>query len=279
MIITPLDGPLSLTNDGSLDIVFLGTGTAFAKTLNQTNFLIIKGDTHVLVDFGMTGPAALRELGVGAENIQNVLPTHSHADHIGGLEFLSLVNRYNSIPSGKPKLSMVITEEYKSVLWDYSLRGGLEYNEVNVDGERLQFSDFYNTHMAQPVTSAKRSTFQVNVGDISLELFHTNHIPGNVGKVEDAFITYGVFVDNRVFLSGDTKFDTELVQTYADRSEIMFHDASLIPNPVHASTAELLTLPEEIRSKMLLMHYQDHATDEDATGFMGLAKVGNIYRF
>ncbi|NQW29443.1 MAG: hypothetical protein HQ472_02895 [Ignavibacteria bacterium] len=55
MIEERIENPLSLKNDGKLEVVFLGTGTAFAKDLYQTNLLLIKGDTHILVDFGMTG--------------------------------------------------------------------------------------------------------------------------------------------------------------------------------------------------------------------------------
>ncbi|MFK5281974.1 hypothetical protein ACI3PL_20700, partial [Lacticaseibacillus paracasei] len=55
----PGEEKLSLKNDGALEVFFIGTGSAFAKTHYQTNFLIIKGDHHVMVDFGITGPVAL----------------------------------------------------------------------------------------------------------------------------------------------------------------------------------------------------------------------------
>ena len=61
MRIIPGSGKLELKNDGILELFFLGVGSAFATTLYQTNFIIIKGDHHILVDFGITGPRALRE--------------------------------------------------------------------------------------------------------------------------------------------------------------------------------------------------------------------------
>lgn len=274
-----LEGPLHLTNDGELEIVFLGTGTAFSRALFQTNFVIIKGDTHVLVDFGMTGPQALDAVGRSADDISVILPTHSHSDHIGGIEYLTLRNRYISQPSGRPKLTMITSSEYQSVLWAQSLRGGLEYNEMNPEGRRLQFEDFYNLHLFENLSSEPRSTFQTQFKNLKLELFHTNHIPGEAESSSDAFITYGLFIDDRIFVSGDTKFDEALVNTYADRSEVMFHDASLTSNAVHASVQELRTLPEEIRKKMYLMHYQDETKDEDAEGFAGLTKQARRYIF
>ena len=279
MKIVDLEGPLHLTNDGQLELVFLGTGTAFGHRLYQTNFVLIKGDTHILVDFGMTGPQALRAVGRQAEDISVVLPTHSHADHIGGLEFLSLKNRYFAIPSGRPKLTMITTEEYRSILWDQSLRGGLEYNELNPEGRRLDFSDFYDVHLADRINNGGRSLFSTEFRGIKLELFHTNHIPDQADSPEEAFITYGLFVDDRLFISGDTKFDAELIDTYKDRSEAMFHDASVTKNAVHASLSELATLDESVLKKMYLMHYQDDMTEEVASAFAGLAHQGKRYIF
>ncbi len=279
MVEQPITQPLTLTNDGSLDIVFIGTGTAFARQLFQTNLLIIKGNSHVLVDFGMTGPQALTSLGLSPLDIRTILPTHSHADHIGGLEYLTLVNRYMAIPAGKPKLQMIVTDEYRPVLWDASLRGGLEYNEQNAEGTRLSFNDFYETFTPQLISTEPRSVFTIDFEGIHIELFHTNHIPGEAGTAKDAFITYGLLIDNRVFYSGDTKFDPDLIASYSDRAEVLFHDASRTPVQVHAWIENLRTLPEDVRRKMYLAHYQDDVSDSDAADFAGLAKQGVIYRF
>lgn len=280
MTIQPIHGPLQLSNDGKLEVVFLGTGTAFSLSLFQTNFVLIKGDTHILVDFGMTGPQALFEAGRMSEDIATVLPTHSHADHIGGLEYLTLRNRYVGVPSGRPKLTMLITEEYRNVLWEQSLRGGLEYNEMHGDGRRLGFDDFYDTHVLEHAgQTSGRTIYKTEYRGIKIELFHTNHIPGEAESALDAFITYGMLIDDRVFISGDTKFDEDLINMYSHRCEVFFHDASLTRNAVHASVAELLTLPESVRKRMYLMHYQDEAKESDAEGFAGLAKSRQRYIF
>ena len=39
-----IEDKLSLQNDGKLEIVFIGTGTAFSEKLGNNNILIIKGD-------------------------------------------------------------------------------------------------------------------------------------------------------------------------------------------------------------------------------------------
>ena len=56
--------PLSLNTEGQLRVVFIGTGSAFAKRRRQSNMLIIQGDHHVLIDCGTQGPLALNDVGL-----------------------------------------------------------------------------------------------------------------------------------------------------------------------------------------------------------------------
>jgi len=73
-------------------------------------------------------------------DVRCYLPTHSHADHIGGLEEVALMNRYT------PNIStpdMIILRDYQDILWTKSLSGGCEYCEAN-QGRPLQLTDFFN---------------------------------------------------------------------------------------------------------------------------------------
>ncbi|GAB1429971.1 hypothetical protein MASR2M18_08040 [Ignavibacteria bacterium] len=274
------DGKFRLTNDGTLELFFIGTGFAFARTLFQTNFFIVKGDTHILVDFGSTGPNALAAVGIEPTDISVFLPTHSHCDHIGGVEFLSLLNRYVGVSVlKKPKLRMIINEEYQDILWNMSLRGGMEFNEVSAYGNRLTFDDYYDVARPTLKTTSPRETWEIDFNGIKIEIFRVNHIPGNSTSAGTAFITYGLFIDNRIMISGDTKFDMSLIELYADRAEYIFHDASLSPNPVHASLSELRGLPADIKKKMFLMHYSDDWRNFPVDDFAGYARQGERYIF
>ena len=95
----------------------------------------------MLVDCGTMGPLALEDIGLSVSKIQVYLPTHSHADHIGGFEEIALVNRYISSSPKKPK--MIISEDYRDLLWNKSLAGGAEFCEAE-QGRPLQLVDFFD---------------------------------------------------------------------------------------------------------------------------------------
>lgn len=278
-----------IQNGGALDITFLGVGSAFAKKHFQTSILITKGKTHVLVDFGMDGPRALEEVGLTMANITTFLPTHSHADHVGGVECLALFNRYVAQRHmGKHKLDCIITPEYQRILWDYTLRGGLEWNEEQPDGRRrLGFGDFFNIITPRWKTSMPREIHTVEVGGLKLELFRTNHIPEQAPNWEASFVSYGLIIDNRVFFSSDSQFDPNLINHYIyfppttkkGWIEHWFHDVQFFPGAVHAPLADLKGLGPAIKEKMTLMHYSDEWEKQDISEFAGWAQQGATYRF
>jgi ribonuclease BN (tRNA processing enzyme) len=281
MRIVPANGKLSLKNDGTLEIFFLGVGSAFAKTLYQTNFVIIQGDTHVVVDFGMTGPIALHGLaGSEMSNLEVILPTHSHADHVGGIESLALANRYIAQRiMGKPKLKMIITEEYERILWDMTLRGGLEWNEQDEAGKKLSFYDYFDPIRPSWKGGGDRETFEVHIGDIHIEMFRTKHVPEQASTWQDSFISYGVHINDRVFVSADTRMDIDLINHYAPRSEVMFHDVQFFSGAVHTPLSDLQSLPAETKKKMFLIHYSDNWQQHSVEDFAGYAQQGYRYIF
>ncbi len=272
------DKKLSLKNDGQLELFFVGVGSAFTKRQYQTNLLLVKGNDHILIDCGTKCTQALSELGMQATDIDTYLITHSHADHIGGLEEVALMGRYFA----RKKPTVVINETYQHILWDMSLRGGCAHNEEEAQ-QMLSFSDFFDVIRPQWLPDYPRETFGIKIGSIDIKMMRTKHIPDSSQDWQSSFWSCGVIIDDRIMFTSDTRYDFELVDYYDKRFnfETIFHDCQFFTGGVHASLEELSKLPKEIKKKMYLTHYGDNwekfESEITAQGFLGLAKQHVFY--
>jgi len=272
--------PIPLSNGGSLDLTFIGAGGAFSKKYFQNNVLVVKGDSHLLVDCGTRTPEALALLGLSVAQISNYLITHSHADHIGGLEEVMLVGRYGL----HRKSTIVVTNKLARALWSMSMRGGASFNEEQ-GGEFLKFADFWDQIAPKPIRGADRELCEAHVGDIEARLFRTKHIPDSAPDWASSFPSYGVILDRRILFTSDTRYDPEMVLSLDAEYgfEAIFHDCQLFTGGVHASLDELRELPPVIRAKTRLMHYGDTIKDFLSRiadlGFAGIAEQWKTYSF
>ncbi|MFP4301644.1 MAG: MBL fold metallo-hydrolase [Spirochaetaceae bacterium] len=271
---------MPLTTDGTLAICFVGVGSAFSKKNYQSNVLVIKGETHLLVDCGTHAGRALDDLGLSIIDIDNVLITHSHADHIGGLEELMLTNRY--VKGRRP--TILINEKYEKVLWSQSLRGGCEMNERH-NGKGLSFDDYWVKIRPKKEHKLGRETERYQLGDLTIRTFRTRHYPEQAKSWKDAMYSTGLVIDDRILISGDTQYDPALLEEYGAQFPIeeIFHDVQFFTGGIHASLEEITKLPREIREKMRLYHYNDSYEERRKevaeAGFRGFAEPGKLYRF
>ena len=219
-----------------MNVFMLGTGSAFAKVNYNNNALFTVGDQTLLVDCGTTAPRSLYEIGRTFNEIDAVLLTHIHADHIGGLEEFAFQMKF--FYGRKPRL--YIAETLVEPLWETSLKGGL-YQDENPG--LASYFDVYP--MSEGVN------VEVLPG-LFIKLIATKHIPNKA--------SYSLIVNDRFFYSGDTVFDQDLLVSLVEEQGIslIFHDCQLHPpGIVHASLSELLTLPPSIQQLTYLMHYGD----------------------
>ena len=253
-----------------LVVTFTGVGSAFAKKNDQSSIIIAKNGKTILVDIGPTIPKSLSEKGIKTTDFDYYHITHSHADHIGGIEELLLMSRYVI----KRKPNFILTFPYADILWEKSLKGGAEINE---DG-RLNFSDLANIIHPKWVAASPREIYEITIEGIKLKIFRTIHVPGGVEEWGKAFWSTGLVIDDKIFFSGDTRFDPSLfteLDIASEKIRYAFHDVQLFnPGTVHASYDELKMLPETIRKKMYLYHYGDTFDTFTPTldGFAGFAE-------
>lgn len=271
---------IELTNDGQLSFFFVGTGSAFSKINYQNNLIVIKGQDHILIDCGTICPFSFSTFNSKITDIKNILITHSHADHAGGVEEVALMNMY--VTGKKP--NMVITDEYKKILWEKTLCGGLSIRGEDGFSQKMEFEDYFTQIKPVPLKNTPRPMFEANVGSINIKLFRTKHLYSKQNSWKNAFYSVGALIDNRILFTGDTKADKDLIE-YMNANyklEHIFHDCQFTPNAVHTSYEELKSiLSPELKAITTLCHYGDDGKlhDVHADGFDGLAQRGIYYNF
>ncbi|WP_284239200.1 MBL fold metallo-hydrolase [Paenibacillus glycanilyticus] len=223
----------------------LGTGNAFAKKYANNNALIEMDGFKLLVDCGITLPRSLHDAGYSFDDLDAVLISHMHGDHVGGLEeyAFQMMFRYGKKPV------LFIADTLVEPLWEQTLRGGLTQDPLN------SLADFFDVRPIQ-----EGEIYELHPG-LNVKLIRTEHIEGK--------LSYSFLFNNTFFYSADMKFNGALLHSLiAEGVTTIFHDCQLItPGVVHACLDELLTLPEEIQEKIWLMHYNDNM--EEYTGHTG----------
>lgn len=265
-----------------LTLTFLGVGAAFAKRNLHSNVLVEAWaagpegdhgpDDTLLIDFGATGPIALDRLKgrdgfsyldrdgmIDYPAIRRVFVTHLHADHVGGLEELALMNKYNFADhaSGEGhKTQLITTPQLAEALWEHSLKGGLgalPHGPAVLD-------DYFSVHVVHVPGDGKPDRFTMG-GQYEMTLFRTHHVQE---KKRHDRPSYGLLMtdcrsEETVAYSGDTRFDPATFDEIMARAKIIFHDVQLEDHhgAIHAPLPLMRTLPGEIREKIFLYHYGD----------------------
>jgi hypothetical protein len=199
------------------------------------------------------------------------------------------MNRYTPNMT-KPK--MIVLRDYQDLLWSKTLSGGAEFCEAN-QGRSLQITDFFDILRPKTVEVEGRKFWVYQHGPIEVMIMRTRHFPDTAISVDESQWCCGIYINRRVWISGDTMFDQEYPLRFSKEAEIMFHDCQLFYGGVHASYQELMTLPDEVRSKITLYHYGDNwnrpetwvkkgdpfTGDPVKDGFMGWAQQQVAYDF
>jgi ribonuclease BN (tRNA processing enzyme) len=241
-----------------LKVQMLGTGSAFAKNYYNNNALFYTEDKTVMLDCGITGPLALHQLGKKFDDIDALLLSHIHADHIGGVEEFAFQMKF--VYNRKPVL--YVPEPIAQTLWESSLKGGLTQEEC------CSLEDYFDVHLLQDGKSAEI------VPGLSVEPIRTPHIAGKA--------SFSFFINETFFYSADMKFHPDLLHQLAERGcKTIFHDCQLTPpGVVHTTLDELLTLPESLQERIWLMHYDDSKPEyEGRIGKMRFVDQHKIYTF
>lgn len=227
----------------SLTLIPLGVGDAFTE-LYYTFCLALEADGEILlVDCPHPIRKILREgalasgIAISAERISGVVLTHLHADHASGLEGLA----YFSYFALQRKLRLYAHPAVSARLWDGHLAAGMErlLPRADAPAEVKSLDDYFDL---QPLSEGMATA----IGPFSVECRRTiHHIPTTALRVRAGGRSIGI--------SADTAFDPSLIEWLA-AADLVVHETNL---GVHTPYEKLAALPEELRRRMRLVHYQD----------------------
>jgi ribonuclease BN (tRNA processing enzyme) len=210
---------------------FLGTGAAHAVELGSSSAVLERdGKPLLLID---CGPDTLdRYMAAYGEPPQNVYITHTHMDHVGGLERLFTRLWFNETLRGRtrvfthagliPWLQMRVAD-YPGVLAE----GGVNYWE------------------AFRLVPCSRGFW---LDGLWFDVFATrHHRPGT---------SFGLALNGCFAFTGDTRPIPEVLAHYAGGLELIAHDCGLVGNPSHTGIDDIeREYDAALRARLLLYHY------------------------
>jgi len=243
-------------------IEWIGTGSGLNPSLGNTSFLVRGVDRTLLVDCGFTVPPELIKL-KRLNEITDIVLTHIHADHIGGLESLGFMNYFVFKNRGDARPNLYVgTDDFAQLLWENSLSGGMK----NIQSDKNE-----------PQKATLETYFKVWIGTKVrvpglpvATLFPTLHVQG--------LENYGVSFDNGIWYSGDT---VELPQK---DPRLIFQDCQFYEtgSDVHISYEKLkIYLSNDVRAKMHLVHLGEGWDKKNvrADSFAGFVMPGDKFYF
>jgi ribonuclease BN (tRNA processing enzyme) len=245
---------------------FLGTGSAFTKTNYQSNMLVEHEGQRMLVDCGGTAPVALMAAGYTLQDIDALYVSHQHSDHIGGIEEVAFVRFFTA---GKPRPKLFVDAKLADDLWNHSLKGGL----ASLEGLVCTLDTYFDVHRVP-----MNGTF--DFAGVNFRPVQTVHIMNGYGIVPSYGLLWTSPKGAKVFLTTDTQFAPNQIMKFYKSADYIFQDCetAAVRSGVHAHYDELKTLPEDVKRKMHLYHYQDgDRPDAAADGFAGFVDKGQIF--
>jgi ribonuclease Z len=249
------------------EIVFLGTCGNQTATAEAVAFVVMSDNDNLLID---AGPGVVRQIyasGLQPSDINAVLLTHAHADHVAGFAYFVWSRFYDSLGGAEPKDLRVLAPEHMIT----GLKSMLEfsYNPVS-----FPFVIQWEGLSSSGPDCRSTNGFQVTTTPVD----HTVITLGSRIDLEDG---------TSVAYSADTLYASNFVELARD-VPVLIHEAfvtsqqaDLSQRTKHATAAEAGRVARECgASRLYMVHYfpplagkLDMLVEEAHTEFAGSVQV------
>jgi ribonuclease BN (tRNA processing enzyme) len=254
-----------------MKLTFIGVGGAFTRKYFQSNMVLEVDGRRMLIDAGSDARHALNALGMWYQDLHAVYISHLHADHAGGMEWLSLATYFDpgfvGVDGKKRKLDLFMRTSLQRDLWDM-LKSG-----CGIPNIKTSLKTFFNLQ-----TCPKNRPFKF--AGVPFRTVQTVHFVDDTEIVPSFGLFWTAPNGKKIFLTTDTQFSPSSIQTFYNAADIIFHDCETAPfrTGVHAHYNDMKTLPPELKAKMWLYHYFDTPLpDAKADGFGGFVQQGETF--
>lgn len=233
---------------------FLGVGNAAAVELGAAAAVIERdGAPLLLID---CGPDALTAYLARYGALPAALfITHTHLDHVGGMEQLFVGSYFD--PARRGRVRLYVPAQLVPLLQARIA----DYPNVLAEGG----ANFWDAFQLIPVS---RGFWHAGV---HFEVFPVRHHAPETA--------YGLRLRGSVVYTGDTRPIPEMLARYADDNELVAHDCALHGNPSHSGADDLQReYSPELLARLRVYHYASAADAAALTarGF-AVAEAGRSY--
>jgi ribonuclease BN (tRNA processing enzyme) len=243
------------------EVLVVGVGDTFSDRHHTTALVLMCDDFYLAIDCPDVYRQVLRSFtersgrAVTLSDIDHVLITHVHGDHMNGLEGVAFFKHFVDAK----KVKLVTSPEVRAVIWDERLKASMSALWDGQAFRQLGFDDYFE-HVPLSWTG------DTVVGPFRIRARPTlHHVPTSALLVEAGGRTLGY--------SSDTAFDPELI-AFLEPADLIIHETNL--GPAHTPYAALAALPAALRARMRLVHYPD-GLDTEASAIVALREGDVLY--
>lgn len=224
------------------EVFVLGVGDTFSEKHQSTALLLVCDGLHLAIDCpdmyrGVLRAASERSgRALQLSDIDNILITHVHGDHMNGLEGVAFYKHFVE----RKRVALIASHEVRASIWEHRLKGSMGDLWNGQDAREMTFDSYFD-HLPLPWGE------DITVGPFRVRARRTiHHVPTSALMIEAA--------GRKLGYSSDTAFDASLIE-FLEPADLIIHETNL--GPAHTPYASLAALPEELRRRMRVIHYPD----------------------